>query len=257
MTLILCSLIVIISGKTVPRSNDRIVLTGRKIILRLYQLMKDTHEILTKAGVMYWIDRGTLLGAVRHQGIIPWDDDIDIAVFAHDAAAFISLKDAFVALGYDVSLMPFGFKIYVQNGEKRGNAYKFPFLDVFLMYVKDNKVYYYEPLKKGVWATRDGGPIYIALTELLPLVDYKFGSFVVKGPRCPDNFLDSYYKNWRQQVYLVNPHDHKRSGFKYLRLTKKLERPAMPLGPLHDNALVIDKFIGCYVKELPYKLGLE
>lgn len=53
----------------------------KKVQLRLLDMAKTVHEILTKNKVDYFITFGTLLGAVRHRGFIPWDDDFDIFIF--------------------------------------------------------------------------------------------------------------------------------------------------------------------------------
>eukprot|EP01087_Luapelamoeba_hula_P006718 TRINITY_DN1679_c7_g1_i2.p1 TRINITY_DN1679_c7_g1~~TRINITY_DN1679_c7_g1_i2.p1 ORF type:complete len:259 (+),score=52.17 TRINITY_DN1679_c7_g1_i2:466-1242(+) len=60
-------------------------------------LMQCTHEIFTRNNVSYFLDYGSLLGAVRHGGFIPWDDqmDIDIGVLESQTALIISLKKEF------------------------------------------------------------------------------------------------------------------------------------------------------------------
>ena len=46
--------------------------------------LKEITALLDKNNLLYWVDCGTLLGVYRYGGIIPWDDDIDIAIFNHD-----------------------------------------------------------------------------------------------------------------------------------------------------------------------------
>lgn len=43
-------------------------------------ILRKLHEVCTKYGIRYYICGGTLLGAVRHKGYIPWDDDVDVVM---------------------------------------------------------------------------------------------------------------------------------------------------------------------------------
>ncbi len=50
----------------------------------LLVVLKKIDEICTDLSIDYWIMYGTLIGAIRHKGYIPWDDDVDIALKRED-----------------------------------------------------------------------------------------------------------------------------------------------------------------------------
>lgn len=50
----------------------------------LVAIMEEIDRVAKLLGIRYFMHAGTLLGAIRHKGFIPWDDDVDLAIFRDD-----------------------------------------------------------------------------------------------------------------------------------------------------------------------------
>ena len=63
----------------------------RAVQLKELDILKEIRTLCDRHHIPYWLDGGTLLGAVRHGGFIPWDDDIDIAMRKNDLPHFLQV----------------------------------------------------------------------------------------------------------------------------------------------------------------------
>ena len=112
----------------------------RELRGRSLALLKDVTLALDEAGVQYWLDYGSLLGAVREGRSICWDGDYDLSAVDEDIAGNSEIWTKLQNKGYAVFVMPYHIRVEPNNG-KIGNMA----LDLHRLRRDDNGnlVYYY------------------------------------------------------------------------------------------------------------------
>lgn len=118
----------------------------RKMQLRMLEMLKYIDNICRENNIKYWLSSGTCLGAVRHGGFIPWDDDADIEMLASDYRKLEKiLRNAsgdFVLQDYKsdpeyihiyAKLRDTKSKIKENNDSDKYNRYNGIFIDLFVL----------------------------------------------------------------------------------------------------------------------------
>ncbi len=169
------------------------------------KLLENVSKILIDDGVDYCLMFGTLLGKLRHDDIIPWDDDIDIIIF--DVEKFESLcikklknfgysiltdirpietSDSFSS---DEKWLRCGYRIYPDDGiSVPGQKWKFPWVGVW------------EPSPRGNTFTLPPEDYVYQKADFFPLQTVQFQGFPVLIPNRSHNVLTSYFNadNWME-----------------------------------------------------------
>lgn len=101
---------------------------AQKVMLKL---LNDFDRLCREHQLKYWLDSGTLLGAVRHGGFIPWDDDIDVCMPREDYETFKKIANDY--LPQDV---------FLQTGElDKGTKWRFLKLrDKYSTYIQKSEL---------------------------------------------------------------------------------------------------------------------
>lgn len=73
----------------IKEKSDGTVVTVRMLQKKLIPMMKEIDRVCKKNNIQYFLAGGSCLGAVRHRGFIPWDDDMDIAMSREEYNKFI------------------------------------------------------------------------------------------------------------------------------------------------------------------------
>ena len=129
----------------------------RELQLLELDILKEADRICKEHHLTYYLGEGTLLGAVRHHGFIPWDDDLDIVMPRADYQKFLEIAKKELNESYylinetvlDQYYLPFSKIVLLDKhgfsnmAEKFDEKYTGPFIDIF-------PLDYYDSLTKGV-----------------------------------------------------------------------------------------------------------
>lgn len=199
--IIILILIFIIYKKKENFSNDDIKkfksVWNKKNKKDAINLLKYFHNFCKKNNINYFLHYGTLIGQQRHNGIIPWDDDMDVV------AEKKSFEKIFKYLENDkIKIIKYSYYyklFYKDNKSKHNYPWTWPFLDIFLYTTNSDKLIIKE------WENKEKEYL---KTDILPFKKAKFEELFLNIPKNSIKILNNYYPNWKEKCKSGN-WDHK------------------------------------------------
>ena len=177
----------------------------------LYRTAADVAELLDALGLTWWLSHGSLYGSWCFRGVIPWDDDLDVAA-PLDRAGDIEHHARLGGWRF-LRVHPFLAKLWRHDDalHRTRHPWTWPFVDLAL----------YERCPQGTVRVEHCHCTRFETFqehELLPTRPHPFGGLTLPIPARPELFLDGLYKDWRTRS-LSNSWNH--------RLERRYPEPAV------------------------------
>lgn len=193
----------------------------KKVLLRTF---KYVIEFLNAHNLQWFCCYGTLIGAVRHNGLIPWDDDVDICMPKDDFDKLVSFSNeleenhyrllSFSNVGYNC---PHSKIIDTNTTIWEREHYPFitgVFVDIFPLYKVDNKdlklkeeLRKYKELSKSVIRTTKKIPFRFFLRSILNDHDRVWREYLINMiiyPKCRNKYYFNKLKVFEETIYNKN-----------------------------------------------------
>ena len=174
------------------------VMVSQKVVDDSFRMFVALDYAMKRAQIPYWGVCGTLLGALRHGGWIPWDFDMDVQV---PEDAFRSRLEAFRAaikeVGFDVALDPiYGNMARVIRPGDGFHSYIVGNMDIFFFDTKTNKEVTYRDESEA--------PCLAAVSNPMPVEMRPFAPFAaIPFPRDPEGVAErAFGPKWYTKAYL-------------------------------------------------------
>ncbi len=171
----------------------------KKTFIMLLKILKLWNEFAKEYGIGYWACGGTLLGAVRHSGFIPWDNDIDISIMMSDYKKVKKNLDKHPTLKFYESMC--GLRIYISENDNDVEAV----MDIFICnYYNKITINFCGPLtddgRETWWMSELFPNQHVYNSELYPLKELAFEDTTIM---VPNNEINLLYRNFSDKCLTV------------------------------------------------------
>jgi len=175
---------------------------GEKYKDVLMQMITSMNKIFEEHNMPYFFIFGNLIGVIRHNGLIPWDDDVDIAMHNDDCIKLMKLHKEFRKAGLGIEktnvITTQIIKIYpLSEKSVLSPIWKFswPFIDIFS---------YKDKSEDSIYIRGTDGLNDIQIfkkDDIFPLKPYNLYGVDVNIPNKPEKILDQLYPGWDKLCY--------------------------------------------------------